>query len=48
MDLMPYVDTVRREFAVAAEMGGEEAVALAERLAAPLASAIRLALLDAL
>ncbi|RSN55269.1 hypothetical protein DMH01_33675 [Amycolatopsis sp. WAC 04182] len=42
------MDTVRRELAVAAEAGGAEASALAERLTAPLASAIRLALLDAL
>jgi CopG-like RHH_1 or ribbon-helix-helix domain, RHH_5 len=48
MDLTPYVDNVRREMAVAAEAGGEEARALAERLTAPLGSAIRLTLLDAL
>lgn len=48
MDLTPYVDNVRRELAIAAEAGGEEARALAERLSAPLASTIRLALLDAL
>ncbi|WP_233594753.1 toxin-antitoxin system HicB family antitoxin [Amycolatopsis sp. WAC 04169] len=48
MDLTPFVDNVRRELAVAAEAGGAEASALAERLTAPLASAIRLALLDAL
>jgi hypothetical protein len=48
MDLTPYVDNVRRELAVAAEAGGDEARALAERLTAPLASAIRLTLLDAL
>jgi hypothetical protein len=48
MDLTPYVDAVRRELAVAAEAGGEDARALAERLTAPLASAIRLTLLDAL
>lgn len=48
MDLTPYVDNVRRELAVAAETGGEEAIAFAERLTAPLASAFRLALLDAL
>jgi hypothetical protein len=48
MDLTPYVDAVRRELAVAAEAGGAEATALAERLTAPLASAIRLTLLDAL
>jgi hypothetical protein len=48
MDLTPFVDNVRRELAVAAEAGGAEASALAERLTAPLASSIRLALLDAL
>ncbi|WP_433334313.1 toxin-antitoxin system HicB family antitoxin [Spirillospora sp. CA-294931] len=48
MDLAPYVDTIRRELAVAAEAGGEEARALAERLTSPLESALRLALLDAL
>lgn len=48
MDLTPYVDNVRRELALAAEAGGAEASALAERLTAPLASAIRLTLLDAL
>jgi hypothetical protein len=48
MDLTSYVDNVRRELAVAAEAGGAEARALAERLTAPLASAIRLTLLDAL
>ena len=48
MDLSPYVDQLRRELAVAAEIGGEEARALAERLAAPLESAVRLAVLSAL
>jgi hypothetical protein len=48
MDLTQYVDNVRRELAIAAEAGGEDARALAERLSAPLASAIRLTLLDAL
>jgi hypothetical protein len=48
MDLTPYVENLRRELAVAAEAGGEEARALAERLAAPLESAVRLTLLDAL
>ena len=48
MDLTPYVDTIRRELAVAALTGGEEARELAERLTAPLESAIRLTLLDAL
>jgi hypothetical protein len=48
MDLMPYVELVRRELAVAAEAGGDEARALAERLTAPLESAIRLTLMEAL
>src|SRR5919112_704780 len=48
MDLTPYVENLRRELAVAAEAGGEDARALAERLSAPLESAIRLMLLDAL
>jgi hypothetical protein len=48
MELTRYVELVRRELAVAAEAGGEEARALAERLTAPLESAIRLTLLEAL
>jgi hypothetical protein len=48
MDLTPYVENLRRELAVAAEAGGEDARALAERLTAPLESAVRLMLLDAL
>lgn len=48
MDLGAYVDKVRRELAVAAEAGGDEARALAERLVAPLDSTIRLTLLEAL
>ncbi len=48
MDLTPYVDTLRRELAVAAEAGGEEARALADRLTAPLESATRLTLLNVL
>jgi hypothetical protein len=48
MDLMPYVELVRRELAAAAEAGGDEARTLAERLTAPLESAIRLTLLEAL
>ena len=48
MDLTPYVENVRRELVMAAEAGGEEARELAERLTAPLDSAIRLMLLDAL
>ncbi|BBZ62398.1 hypothetical protein [Mycolicibacterium monacense] len=48
MDLQPYVDNVRHELAVAAAAGGPEAQALAERLTAPLDSALRLALLEVL
>jgi len=48
MDLTPYVDNLRRELAVAAEAGGEDARALAERLTSALESAVRLTLLDAL
>ncbi|MGK5638482.1 hypothetical protein ACSNOK_09240 [Streptomyces sp. URMC 126] len=48
MDLTPYVDALRRELAVAANAGGDEARALAERLTAPLESATRLTLLNAL
>ena len=48
MDLQPYVDGVRHELNLAAAAGGAEARALADRLSAPLESAIRLALLEAL
>ncbi|MFI7390051.1 MULTISPECIES: hypothetical protein [Streptomyces] len=48
MDLTPYVDTLRRELAVAAEAGGDEARELAERLIAPLESATRLTMLNVL
>jgi hypothetical protein len=48
MDLQPYVDAVRRELNMAAAGGGNEAQDLADRLSAPLESAIRLALLEAL
>ncbi|MCP9957911.1 MULTISPECIES: histidine kinase [Streptomyces] len=48
MDLTPYIDTLRRELAVAAEAGGEDARELAERLTAPLESATRLTLLNVL
>jgi hypothetical protein len=48
MELTPYVDDLRRELAVAAEAGGPDARALAERLVAPLEAAVRLMLLDAL
>ncbi|GAA3635174.1 toxin-antitoxin system HicB family antitoxin [Streptomyces fenghuangensis] len=48
MDLTPYVDTLRRELAVAAEAGGGEARELAERLTTPLESAARLTMLNVL
>ncbi|MEV5242785.1 hypothetical protein AB0K89_27300 [Streptomyces cinnamoneus] len=48
MDLTPYVENLRRELAVAAEAGGQEARELAERLTAPLESATRLAMLNVL
>ncbi|MDQ8702623.1 hypothetical protein RCO28_09000 [Streptomyces sp. LHD-70] len=48
MNLTPYVDTLRRELAVAAEVGGDGGCEIAERLMVPLESATRLTLLDAL
>lgn len=48
MDLTPYVDTLRRELAVAAEAGGDDARELAERLTTPLESATRLTMLNVL
>src|SRR6266699_533362 len=48
MDLTPYVRNLRHEVAGAADAGGDDARALAERLTAPLESAVRLVLLDAL
>ncbi len=48
MDLTPYVSKLSAELAVAAEAGGDDARALAERLIAPLDSAVRLMLLEAL
>lgn len=45
---MPYVENLRRDLAIAADAGGDDARALAERLTAPLESATRLMLLDAL
>jgi hypothetical protein len=48
MELEPYVAALRQELAAAAEMAGPEARELAERLATPLESAARLALLEAL
>lgn len=48
MDLGQYVDDLQHQLEVAAEAGGEQARALAERLTAPLESATRLVLLEAL
>lgn len=48
MDLQPYIDTVRNELHAVASAAGAEAQELAERLTAPLESALRLALLEAL
>jgi hypothetical protein len=48
MDLGLYVENLNRQLAVAAEAGGDEARALAERLVAPLEAAIRLTLQDVL
>ena len=47
MNLELYVENLTRQLAVAAEAGGDEARALAERLVAPLESAIRLTVQDA-
>jgi hypothetical protein len=48
MELTPYIASLREQLAVAVESGGPEARALAERLAAALEPAARLALLEAL
>jgi HicB-like protein involved in pilus formation len=48
MDLTVFVERVRQELAAAAAAGGPDAVGLAERLTAPLASALQLVLLEAL
>jgi hypothetical protein len=48
MELRPYLESIHQQLADAAEAGGDDARALAERLAAPLDAAIRLALQDAL
>src|SRR5260370_19339760 len=48
MDLRLYIENIHRQLAVAAEAGGDEARALAERLVAPLDAAIRLTLQDVL
>src|SRR5437588_11084982 len=48
MDLRQHIDSIQSQLAAAAEAGGDEARALAERLVAPLDAAIRLALQDLL
>lgn len=48
MELAPYVDDLRHQLLVAAEAGGDDTRAVAERLTAALESAARLVLLDAL
>jgi hypothetical protein len=48
MELEPYANNLREQLALAAEAGGEDARALADRLTAPLDSAIRLMLLNVL
>jgi len=48
MDITPYVDSLRRDLIAAAEAGGDEAKAAAERLTLALDPAMRLALMDAL
>ena len=48
MNLSLYVEDIHRQLVTAAEAGGDDARTLAERLVAPLESAIRLALQDAL
>lgn len=48
MDITPYIDSLRRDLAAAAEAGGDEAKAAAERLTMALDPAMRLALMDAL
>jgi len=48
MDLTPYVDSLLNELSRAAESGGPEAQAAAERLSAPLESALRLTFFDVL
>ncbi|MGD9738229.1 MAG: hypothetical protein AB7O56_02875 [Bauldia sp.] len=48
MNLTHYVSDLRQQLATAAEAGGEDAIAVAERLSAALEPATRLVLLDAL
>lgn len=48
MELDGYVDRLRTEFAAISEVAGEDVREIAERLVAPLDSAVRLVLLEAL
>ncbi|TVZ00257.1 hypothetical protein EAS64_37020 [Trebonia kvetii] len=48
MELTQYVESLRRELTTAAELGGDDAHALADRLLRPLDAAVRLTLLEAL
>jgi hypothetical protein len=48
MELEPYVESIQRQLAGAAEAGGDDARVLAERLLVPLDAALRLALQDVL
>jgi len=48
MELTQYVESLRRELTTAAEVGGDDARALADRLLRPLDAAVRLTLLEAL
>ena len=48
MDITPFVDTLRRDLAVAADAGGDQARAQAERLTAALETGVRLMLFEAL
>src|SRR5579859_1780593 len=48
MELTQYVESLRRELRTAAEVGGEDARALADRLLPSLDAAVRLTLLEAL
>lgn len=48
MNVNSHVSNLGREFATLADVGGDEARALAERLTGPLESAIRMTLLDTL
>jgi len=48
MKLEPYIENIQRQLVDAAEAGGDEAGALAERLLTPLDAALRLALQDVL